>query len=409
MKDEKIVSGLDPSGAGIITIIRSWSNGPLASPGSEILKCKIKSSLPSSNIINLSVDYSPDGIDPESSNHEIYMRKLREQVLDRVQSLVNVSVETDPEIKSRKKMVQEVYAESMAHLSQLRQVVPIEESNEVLERVKKLLITGKERKHGPILVKGPRCSGKSSILAKVYERVQDWFEKPTYRIVRLCSSTPRSAYSLELLRVLCEHIGFLTGNNDGNLPRDASFDPLYLNNWLTKILRGIEEGAINEQLVIMIDDLHRLHPLECDIVAALSWLPLQLPAGVHFVVTTSVPIESLKLTPPQKDRLRSNDVLIELPDTRSGMVLPSIESALDQLERLVGNKAANTVGAFLAATEYGLSETEILELIMPTGGDGPLLLTEGQFNFATWCLVRRNLAPWLKASFFNFGLLTFNT
>lgn len=348
-------------------------------------------------MIRQRVDYTPDGIDSDLSSHDAYMTELRRQVLDTVQALVNASVEADPEIKSRKKMVQEVYAESMAHMAQLREFEPAEENDEVVQRVRKLIIAGKEQKHGPILIRGPRSSGKSGVLARIYEKSQDWLGQPTYRIVRHCTSTPRSAYSLELLRVLCEHIGFLTGNNDGNLPRDASFDPLYLNNWFTCIMRGIEEGALeNTQLVIMIDDLHRLHPLESDIVAALSWLPLQLPPGVHFILTSSLPPEALRLTPVQKDRLRNADILIELADSRSHV--PNVASALDKLERLVGKKAANNVGSFLACTEYGISETEILELIMPTGGDEPLLLEDGHFNFATWCLVRRFLAPWLKVN-----------
>lgn len=380
----------------MISIIRDWNSAPSPSSGSETLKSKVERSLPSGNVIRLSADYAPGGIDPELSSHDAYLTKLRQRFLDSVQTLVNASVESDPEIKSRKKMVQEVYAESMAHLSQLREVIPADEDDEAVQRVRKMLINGKDQKHGPVLLRGARSSGKSSVLAKVYERAQDWLDQPTYRIVRLCTSTPRSAYSLELLRVLCEHIGFLTGHNDGNLPRDASFDPLYLNNWFTQIMRRIEEGAIREQLVIIIDDLHRLHPLESDIVAALSWLPLQLPAGVHLVATTSVPPEALRLTPLQKDRLRSPDILVELPESRCNV--PNVSSALDSLERLVGVKAANNIGAFLACTEYGLSETEILELIMPTGGDGPLSLAAGQFNFATWCLVRRHLAPWLKAS-----------
>ncbi|XP_043276918.1 NACHT domain- and WD repeat-containing protein 1 isoform X2 [Venturia canescens] len=386
---------LDPGGEGIIGIIRDWSNAPLSSPESERLKLKLEASLPSNNIIRQRVDYTPDGIDPELSNHDTYMRELRQRVLDAVQSLVNASVEIDPEIKSRKKMVQEVYAESMIHLSQLREYEPAEENNEVVQLIQERMIAGKEQKHAPIIIKGSRSSGKSSILAKIYEKAEDWLGKPIYRIVRHCTLTPRSAYSLELLRVLCEHIGFLTGNNDGNLPRDASFDPLYLNNWFTQIMRGIEEGALaNTQLVIMIDDLHRLHPLESDIVAALSWLPLQLPAGVHLILTTSLHPEALRLTPLQKDRLRNPDILIELSGSRNNF--PDIASALDELESLVGINAANNVGSFLACTEYGISETEILELIMPTGGDEPLLLEDGHFNFATWCLVRRFLSPWLK-------------
>lgn len=104
----------------------------------------------------------------------------------------------------------------------------------------------------------------------------------------------------------------------------------------------------------------------------------------------------MRLTPLQKDRLRSPDILIDL----SGRVCatPGVDAVLERLEELVGLGAANRIASILACTEYGLSETEILELIMPTGGEEPLLLEENQFNFATWCLVRRTFAPWLKVS-----------
>ncbi|KAI4490814.1 hypothetical protein M0804_003758 [Polistes exclamans] len=387
---------LDEDGNGIMAIIRDWTGKdvPKVRPGAMSFRSHIKSCLPDENVIHLEVDYKPDGIDSDNDTHDNYLNKFRRFVVDRLQNLANASIEIDPEIKSRKKMVQEVYAESMAHLSLLREIKPAEEYDEPITRIKKLLISGMDQKHGPILIWGSKASGKSSILARIYESVPEWFGKPTLRIVRLCTSTPKSAYSLELLRILCEHIGFLSGNNDGNLPLDASFDPLYLNNWFSQIMRGIETQPLSEQLIVMVDDLHRLHPLECDIVAALSWLPLNLPQGIHFIATTTVPPEALRLTPLQKERLKSSEILIELSDKRCN--LPDVELALDNLEKLVGPRAANKIGSLLACAEYGLSETEILELIMPTGGDDPLSLTLGQYNFATWCLVRRTLAPLLR-------------
>lgn len=96
----------------------------------------------------------------------------------------------------------------------------------------------------------------------------------------------------------------------------------------------------------------------------------------------------------QKERLRSNEILIELQDTSSDC--QEAGNVFDTLEKLIGERAANRIGAILASTEYGLSETEILEVIMPTGGDGPLFLDEGQFNFATWCLFRRTFNEFLK-------------
>lgn len=114
------------------------------------------------------------------------------------------------------------------------------------------------------------------------------------------------------------------------------------------------------------------------------------------MATTALPPESLRLTPLQKDRLRNPEILIELPETRCSP--PNIDGALDKLERLIGVKAAGRVSSILAATQYGLSETEILELIMPTGEEKSLSLEAAQFNFSTWCLARRTMNPWLMVS-----------
>lgn len=117
-------------------------------------------------------------------------------------------------------------------------------------------------------------------------------------------------------------------------------------------------------------------------------------SGVHFVVTAALPPEMLRLTPMQKERLRGGDILIELQDSITD--LHEKENIFDMLEKLIGEPAANRIGSILASTEYGLSETEILEMIMPTGGDGPLFLDEGFFNFSTWCLVRRAFDEYLR-------------
>ncbi|CAG5084256.1 Similar to qui-1: Protein qui-1 (Caenorhabditis elegans), partial [Cotesia congregata] len=391
---------LDPQGNGIITIIRNWTGeSPPPSPECQKLKKKLNSYLPEDNVLNFDVNYNDAGvIDPDINTHDNYLTKLRNRVLDRVQNLVNASVEALPEIKSRKKMVQEIYAESLAHQSLLREIEPLPENDEIVQRVRQLLELGITQKHGPIIIRGSRCTGKTAILSTVYKKVDSWFaNRTTMKIVRLCTATPKSAYNLELLRLLCQHIGFLSGNNDGNLPRDASFHPLYLNNWFNQIVRGIEEKPLDNggQLIILIDDLSRLHPLDTDIVTALSWLPVNpLPPGLHLVITTQSSLETMKLTPLQRDRFKRPDVLIELPETRSKA--PNVEAQLDNLEKLIGNKAANRIGSLLTCTEYGLSETELLELIMPTTDDSPLLLTAGQFNFATWCLVRRNFDSLLR-------------
>lgn len=126
-------------------MIRTWSGGgeaPAPSPETESLKARVESALPPENVIRLEVDYKSNGIDTESHPHEEYLTKLRESVFDRLQELVNSSVEKVPEIKSRKKMVQEVYAESLAHLALLREVKPTEEKDESILWIRKRLLAG---------------------------------------------------------------------------------------------------------------------------------------------------------------------------------------------------------------------------------------------------------------------------
>lgn len=135
---------LDEDGNGIMAIIRDWTGKdvPKVSPGATIFRSRIESCLPAENVIHLEVDYRTDGIDTDNDTHDNYLNKFRRFVLERLQNLVNASIEIDPEIKSRKKMVQEVYAESMAHLSLLREIKPAEDDDGSIARIKKLLISG---------------------------------------------------------------------------------------------------------------------------------------------------------------------------------------------------------------------------------------------------------------------------
>jgi len=218
--------------------------------------------------------------------------------------------------------LQEVFQESLSHLALCQQYMSREEAidwtgTDTLDRIRTLMVasygaSGPGTRHGPVLVQGSHGTGKSSIIGAVYSNCEAWFGRRLLRIVRFSGATPRSAYNLELLRIICQQLCLLLHLSDGFLPKDASFDPLYVNNWFQTLIRRFEETATNELLVILIDDLHRLNPLDSDIVAALSWLPISLPRNVHIVGTTALPPELLKLTPVQRERFRTPDCYIEL-------------------------------------------------------------------------------------------------
>lgn len=51
----------------------------------------------------------------------------------------------------------------------------------------------------------------------------------------------------------------------------------------------------------------------------------------------------------------------------------------------------------LSCAEYGLTETEYLELLMPTSNiEGFISLEDANFNFSTFCSVRRKMGPLLQ-------------
>lgn len=217
-------------------------------------------------------------------------------------------------------MFQEIVKETLIHLSYCKNIVndadyKLEnECNQILDSVKNLMINCPPR-HGPILIQGGHGSGKTTILTSVYQNCESWLNQEGIKILRFSGTTPRSSYNLELLRIICEQLNCLLSPNNLCIPADASFDPLYVNNWFQTLIKRFEsedDPAKDKLLVILIDDLHRLNPLDSDIVAALSWLPINLPKNVHFVATTLYSPDILKITPVQRERFKSPQCYIQL-------------------------------------------------------------------------------------------------
>lgn len=239
-------------------------------------------------------------------------------------------------------------------------------------------------------MKGGSGSGKSYLIKSIYNSCSEWFSSlgctRIFRFVRFAAATPRSAYNLELLRVICQQICIVLKLPDGFLPKDASFDPLYINNWFQNLLRRFEE-LVNHVLIIIIDDLHKFNPLDSDIVAALSWIPISLPRNVFLIFTTAVPLELLKLTPVQKERFRSNEVFFDIGDNDQ-ITTTMIEEKFDFYEKQFSRSAISKLSTLITCSEYGLSETELLELLMPiNSSEDVLLLEDGNFNFSTFSTV----------------------
>lgn len=68
-----------------------------------------------------------------------------------------------------------------------------------------------------------------------------------------------------------------------------------------------------------------------------------------------------------------------------------MDAELDRLQEQFGEEAIMKFASFVTISEFGLSETEMLELLMPTTGgiDCVLRLEDGSFNFSTYTMVKR--------------------
>lgn len=280
------------------------------------------------------------------------------------------------------------------------------ERQEAVDKMRSSVITNNRSgvRHSPHFICGPHGSGKSALLVELYRECVEWFAPnvKVHRIIRYAAATPRSAYNLELLRVICQQISIIYNIPEGYLPKDASFDPLYINNWFQNLLRRCEDLP-NEILFLYIDDLHKLNPLDCDIVTALSWLPISLPANVFLICGTTIPIAQLKLSPIQKERFKNPENMLDLLEFGS-LVRKNVERAeetfqdfverqFETLEQRFGQKGLSRLAIYLTCSEYGLTETELLELLMPTQNSEALLSThEGAFNFSTFRSIRNQMS-----------------
>lgn len=184
-----------------------------------------------------------------------------------------------------------------------------------MERIKQIVQNNNKIRHNPILIYGNPGAGKTSLIQTIYRNFENWFSCRTLRIVRFASQTPRSSYNLELLRVICQQICIALKLPEGFLPKDASFDPLYINNWFQSLLRHFEDSK--QILVIFIDDLHLINPLDSDMNSTLNWLPITLPKNVHMICTTGIEIDNLRLTHVQREKLKQPDSYIEIPPANS--------------------------------------------------------------------------------------------
>ncbi|XP_050313345.1 protein qui-1 [Anthonomus grandis grandis] len=359
----------------------------------ENIRSYITTNIPEENRLHFKVAWRGGELEQKHSEHEAYLKEFKNLIFHKLKALISKSLEDEPELKSKKKIVEENFQENITHLTLCYGEVKKDfSSSEIHDKIKQMVEDGNQRRHTPILIYGNQGSGKTSLIQTVYRSFEKWFSCRTLRIVRSISSTPRSSYSLELLRIICQQICIALKLPEGFLPKDASFDPLYTNNWFQSLLRMFEE--LNYVLGIFLDDLHLVNPLDSD-SSTLSWIPISLPKNVHIVCSSGLPIDMMRFTQVQKEKLRQPECYIEM--TIVPPYTSFVEDILEQLEKLYSREAISRLASLITCSEYGLTETEILEILMPTSdAEAIISIKDANFNFSSLCLIKRKLAPLIR-------------
>jgi hypothetical protein len=126
----------------------------------------------------------------------------------------------------------------------------------------------------PLAIVGEPGSGKSALMAKVFEQAQ-LAHSNTLVVYRFIGATPASSDGRALLDSLCRQI---TRDYEG----DESTIPSEYNDLAVEFGKRLELAKAERPLIVVLDALDQLSGA----ARSLSWLPANLPANVRLVVST---------------------------------------------------------------------------------------------------------------------------
>ena len=130
--------------------------------------------------------------------------------------------------------------------------------------------------HQPLAVIGEPGSGKSALMAKAFELAEAANSK-TLAVVRFIGATPGSSDGRTLLGNLCRQVTREYGGDESTVPTEY-------NDLAVEFGKRLELATAERPLVVFLDALDQLGAT--DPARALSWLPAVLPDHVRLVVST---------------------------------------------------------------------------------------------------------------------------
>lgn len=156
--------------------------------------------LPSKNIRQYEVQWSPNGIDPDKlPEHAQYIEDLCKTFYDTLTGMIDRAVGQRREVEIKDNLIEEI----TGHLSFcLKKCQTFHGRKEFLEEMKKIL-----KENRTLVIHGESGCGKTSIMAKICTFVRSWLnEEDCIVVTRFIGTSPDSSSIRPLLRSICNQL-----------------------------------------------------------------------------------------------------------------------------------------------------------------------------------------------------------
>ena len=239
-----------------------------------------------------------------------------------------------------------------------------------------------DKPHPVIKLCGGPTSGKSTVLALIYDKCTKHSNASDYSvIVRKIGSTVRSSSLCELLRSIVHQMRLCL--NISTIPMNVEYTVSWLREYMDELFSlSIKWGSV---IVILLDDIDLLNAKEEE------WLQLNLPPNVHIICSTSSESGASSSASDTKT-VEAKSIIILTQEAHQ----PSedMNQVFRDLDHEFGHEVMRAISGVLSSTLFGVTELELFDLLslMDDIYNTEKLDFPVKFTFTTWLTLKSKLS-----------------
>ncbi|XP_074060516.1 NACHT domain- and WD repeat-containing protein 1-like [Macrotis lagotis] len=224
------------------------------------------------------VQWSQDLVNPKNRAHAKYLKELGEQFIATVnhQILERLRHQTEGN-----QMLGPFFQELHHHMTQCKDKCRVFcGREELLSRIGKNIVANDGTNHSPLVVFGPPGVGKTALMCKISENIQNFLGQKTVLVLRLLGTSQASSNICVLLNSICFQVCLAYG-----LPLPpARVMAVYSGalQFFQDLLFMVSRRNV-ESLVLILDAVGELNSIYG--AKGLMWLPKKCPPKVHLILS----------------------------------------------------------------------------------------------------------------------------